>query len=651
MLLGMLLVSWQGAGAQGGNMVRFSATRFDAMSAFYADNTEHGRATLITSDSVLHTAHILVDYTLRAAELTHLDKDLRTLTATMLARSAKQAQDEAARRYVMAPPPYGYTRVAAYFGVAQQLLNPKAAMPEIIRPLVAKEVALILAHQGQTVSPITGVFEDYTQYVPRGHYTRNEAFMRYFRAMMWYGRAGFAISGEKAPGIKLSRDEARANAWAGIVLARDLAEPVTLKLWQAIYRPTGFIVGLSDDLTPPEYAALSRQVLGDTLPGGWTPDAQARTDRFITQAIALRPPQILGTVQSDNEAAPPVAVRFFGQRYTPDSAVFQRLVHASVPNRFMPTGLDVMAALGSPEAEARLRARGEFTKYPGYGAQLAKVQREIAGWDDAWQRTAYLLWLRAIRDLVNEQPGPTDATRRQTLPAWWTSPAWQAKQLNAGLGSWAELRHDTILYVKQSYTAWAMAMPMPAPRPVLYVEPVPKVYAGVRMLLSTLRQTLTQEGVFPAELGANYDQFNRLLRVLYVTSMQERYPGLEMMKPLDARDVGLLPKIGDVLAEVETLPEPLRAQLTGQEDVQMAIIADVHTDPNAGQVLEVGVGRVLAVTAPVTIDGRTIEVSGPIFSYYEFAQPMAKRLTDGAWQEMLRAGNAAKPFVLGAYMK
>ena len=30
--------------------------------------------------------------------------------------------------------------------------------------------------------------------------------------------------------------------------------------------------------------------------------------------------------------------------------------------------------------------------------------------------------------------------------------AWQDKELNITLASWAELRHDTILYVKQSYT-------------------------------------------------------------------------------------------------------------------------------------------------------------------------------------------------------
>ena len=165
--------------------------------------------------------------------------------------------------------------MAAYFGVAAKLLDPNAEIPNEIKPLVDQEVALIQAHDTATTSPIMGVQEDYTQYVPRGHYTRNEQFQRFFLAMMWYGRAGFAISGEKATGVPLTVDEARANAWAGITLARLLdpqpappasANATPLALWASIYQPTSFLVGESDDLTPPQFAELSRKIFGDTLP-------------------------------------------------------------------------------------------------------------------------------------------------------------------------------------------------------------------------------------------------------------------------------------------------------------------------------------------------------------------------------------------------
>ena len=90
------------------------------------------------------------------------------------------------------------------------------------------------------------------------------------------------------------------------------------------------------------------------------------------------------------------------------------------------------------------------------------MQADINDFSDAdWQRTAYTLWLRTLRDLLTNRAAEPQAAR---YPDWWNTPAWQTKQLNAGLGSWAELRHDTILYVKQSYTVRLTAVFHPRQR-------------------------------------------------------------------------------------------------------------------------------------------------------------------------------------------
>lgn len=650
------------AAAQGQTGVRFEPTNFDRMYELYLYNRDHGRDTLVTTDSVLHTTHLLFDFTLRAAEIQHLDMNLRELTQAMMTRMAEHQMDEARKRYFMAPPPFGYARAAAYFGVAQRLLNPDATVIDDIAPLVDREVALIRAHAGRQVSPVMGVMEDYSQYVPRGHYTRNETFRRFFLAMMWYGRAGFPISGEKSPGVKLTRDEARANAWVGIMLARNLDDtplyrrpdsPTPLGLWTSIYRPTQFIVGESDDLTPPEYVALTKEIFGDTLPGGWTKDAQEKTDAFIARAMALRPPRILGTVQTDRETAPPVALRLLGQRFTPDSDVFQRLVHPRVRDRYMPSGLDVMAALGSNRALAWQQQLGITGKFPGYANQLNDLMAELNGFDEAaWAKTAYLLWLRALKDLL-AAPGTGDAAgAKPVYPEWVASPAWQDKQLNAALGSWAELRHDTILYVKQSYTVLATAMPMPARGTAVYVEPSTQVYADLITLIKTLRETLTAQGVFPAELAPNFRQFQNLLEGLHLQSAMDLHPGRAYDLTQEGwENLRMVSRIGEVLQDVETLPEPLRGALTGTEDMRMAVIADVHADLNTQRVLEVGVGRVMAVVVPARIDGKVVQACGPVFTYYEFAQPVDQRLTDAAWQDMLGGNRAGTPFILGRYLK
>jgi len=632
--------------------IHFEPTRYDQMYQVYDENRRSGRATFITSDSVLHSTHVLFDYTLRVAEARRLDADLRQLTGRMFERMSVLLEEELKKQYIIAPPPYGYDRVTAYFGVAQKLLAPETPLPPAVAPMVEKEVALITAHEGEATSPVTGTREDYTQYAPRGHYTRSERLSRYFQAMMWYGRAGFSISGET-----LTRDEARANALAGVLLARQLeiADAIrlpgtpTLDLWRRIYEPTAFLVGQSDDLTPPEYARLSREIFGETLPGGWVPQAQTDTDRFIAAAIALRPPKIIGGSQAG--AAPPVSLRLFGQHFTTDSKMLQRLAAPFVPGRTMPTGLDVMAALGSPAAEKLLYDRGEF-KNPAYGEAMSKLRVEFNARDDAEQwATAYDYWLHALRVLVNDRSflgqypaGYPGAAR----PNWWSSEAWMAKQLNAGLSGWAELRHDTILYVKQSYTTRAVQAVEPSP--IVYVEPVPWVYGALIRLLSATREGLTAQGVFPAESAANYDEMTRLLRALLLISTRETLTEEEKKtadvdKPT-ADDLQRVADIGAILRRVETLPAPLRATITGDEDAMAALVADIYTDSNTDRVLEAAVGKVMTVAVPVPDNTPAIQAYGPIFSYYEFTSSMADRLTDAAWQQRINAGKAPDLFIL-----
>jgi len=624
--------------------VQILPTRYRQMYEVYEQNKRQGRATLITSDSVLHTAHVLFDYTLRAAELQSFTQSLQQLTSLMLDRLAPQAE----RGNAASP----YTRTAVYFGVAQKLLDPQAAIPEAIRPQVEREVALIMAHNAVALSPTLGVQEDYTQYTPRGHYTRNAQFQQLFRALMWYGRAGFPIAGEKSPGVRLTPEEARANALAGILLSRTLdtlvvaqvdtragGHPVTaMSLWQGIYQPTAFLVGPADDLTPPEYVALSTKIFGDQMPQA---DETTQLDRFIADAIKLRPPQIIGTAQFG--AQPQVALRLLGQRLVPDSLIFQQLTNPNVPGRNMPSGLDVMAVLGSSTAEAQLRQRGEFHN-PAYAEQMKKLRDEFAGFTDTdWSKTAYLLWLHMLQPLVaDDAPGTIRAP-------WWNDPTWKLKQLNAGLGSWAELRHDTILYAKQSYAALAVR-PMPNPgTPVIYVEPVPQVYDGIIRLLTTTRDRLTDQGVFPRELEPNYRDFLALLNSLLRISRQEA-GGKTTATPTESGDYDDLHQaneIGSILKRVEMLPAPLREQLTGDEDAQIPLIADVHTDPNSGQVLEVGIGQVQAIVVPVSFaQTGTVDAYGPIFTYYEFPQPLSHRLTDAEWQQRLLGDRELKPYVL-----
>ena len=55
-----------------------------------------------------------------------------------------------------------------------------------------------------------------------------------------------------------------------------------------------------------------------------------------------------------------------------------------------------------------------------------------------------------------------------------TAAFWQEK-MNTQLASWAELRHDNLLYAKQSYTGGTVCS-----YPYSYVEPFPEFYQSLK---------------------------------------------------------------------------------------------------------------------------------------------------------------------------
>ncbi|MDP2954700.1 MAG: DUF3160 domain-containing protein, partial [Chloroflexota bacterium] len=262
----------------------------------YKSAKEQSLPIFVTTDALLHTYHILYDYSLRSAEAEYLMADLEALTRAMLATAQAQYQGsegvvkEAARKNL------------AYFSVAAQLLGLEVAIPQETKGLADKELALIAAHQGLVPSPIFGYKEDYSQYVPRGHYTRSDALGRYFKAMMWYGRMAFRLKpGKTAEAMAKGREETR----QALLVVAALREAKTdrgeaLKLWDRIYQPTVFFVGRADDLDIYDYSEVASQVFGEKFSPGVLADDK-KMDSFIEKALTLRPPRIVSTEVLDIE--------------------------------------------------------------------------------------------------------------------------------------------------------------------------------------------------------------------------------------------------------------------------------------------------------------------------------------------------------------
>jgi len=343
-------------------------------------------------------------------------------------------------------------------------------------------------------------------------------------------------------------------------------------------------------------------------------------------------------------------MRFIGQRFVPDSYLFQNLVSPAVgmyvgddepftmcmtllgPARCFPRGLDVMAVLGSQRAYEILKEEGD-TEYEGpdtsYDKQLEELKEEFEAFSIAdWNRNLYWSWLYALKPLLKEFG--------EGYPTFMQTKAWQDKELNTALASWAELRHDTILYAKQSYTPWLTAIP-PQPKPVVgYVEPVPEFYARMLALTTMTREGLGQLDALSEAERSRLEDLESVLERLIEIARDE----LEN-KELDDDDYEFIRNFGEELASI----------VAGVEAEETTLVADVHTDTNSLQVLEEGVGQVdLILVAYKVPDGRIIVGAGPVFSYYEFKYPISNRLTDEQWKEMLKQGEEPnRPDWIGSF--
>ncbi|HEX8137871.1 MAG TPA: DUF3160 domain-containing protein [Pyrinomonadaceae bacterium] len=588
----------------------------------YEENDYKDIPSFVTTDAVLHLYHIFYDFTLRSVEEQTLTPVLRRLTEGMLAQSVrvwKEASDEGLKAAAL--------KNVVYFAVAARLLGPaSAAVPEEAAEMVKEELELIDAHEGFKVGAIFPYMVDYSQFVPRGHYTRSDVLQRFFRVMMWYGLTPFALRSSKGPTDETIRQS--------LLLVRSLYAAKLDKDWATIYEPTSFYVGAADDITPAEWKAVMDESFGADAPVAAFTDA-AKLAAFVETAARLRPARIQQRTRilpnQPPVVDPSVQLRFMGQRYIPDSEIMQRL---TVPvERIFPSGLDVMAVFGSGRAREILDANPAIynpKNWAGYKPERERLTEEFARLaPEKWTSNLYWSWLSALRALL--EPAPTG------YPSFMLNAAWQDKSLHTSLASWAELRHDTILYGKQSGAEMGGG-DEPAPYKG-YVEPNLLFWERLLRLTEQSREGLTSRNLLPEELKERFDQFVELLATLKGISEKEL-----TNQALTEEEYDQIRHIGGTL-EYMTLSvmtgHPDTWEMVNETDKDMAVVADVHT--GGQRVLEEGVGHAYEILVIVPVEGRLVLTRGAVLSYYEFEHPAADRLTDEKWQRMINAGRGPQP--------
>lgn len=575
----------------------------------------------ISADSILHAWHRTFDKILEKTEEQELHKTLTQLMAkTMGALDTTQQSGKDA---------------LFYLAVARSLLD-GSDPPKSVKSEVSRYLKLIESRQLAHVD-FMGVPTDldFSQFIPRGHYTNSETLEKYFMAMMWLGRTDLVLLDPNPAHEPRPREEAAARALAG-AMEQSKALAQFDKLDQ-FYRA---FVGQTNALTPQSLLQLCSQVKMQSCIGAAT---------SIEPLYAKQPaPEYSSRVFADD--VPPITMRFFPQRFAYGAWVTSqtttpRIKPAVVGGRAMAMPEDVAFALGSDRAVEYYAQEMKKPLRENLPATLEAARQTMASirpteLDD----TIFNHWLEGLMALSKTELAPA-------LPQVMRTAAWHDRKLEAVLASWTELRHDTILIVEQSTGGMGCQYPKG------YVEPVPALYDAMAQAANLMAKVFAGGAYSFTNVGPCMEHWRSTLKQLGAIADKELAG-----QPMSAAELDFLNKTADQhgsayyggrvfdgwypqlfwtpqWAPADPNLSHLDSMYAHPSGLSEPIVADVHTDAENGRALEVATGHPGLMIVAIDNKGDISLYGGPVSSYYSFDVPLSERMTDEEWEAKVDAGN------------
>lgn len=621
----------------------------------YVDIYNHDLPVFITTDALLHPLHMSYDAILVELEENALIPALEAILTGLRAQLPAMAA-----RYAAEPRMTSILHdLDLYLTVPTRLLFESSQTTEPVFPENTQRVELMMEEvrkENLTSIPLFGSTPrtiDFSQFTVRGHYTLNEKLGNYFKAMMWLGRTEIYLALPETAGVTATLAQLQRELIIATLLSEGMKQGDLMQQYYRIDSTIQLMVGKSDNVTLPQLRATLAQV-GVTRADQLLDTNKVRQfqDTLLTNAWAYQrilSQVIAGDPSVPGGAKPASAFLLFGQRFIIDSYITANVVYDKVPDRLLPSSLDVLFAIGNNGAAQFL---GNFP----YAPQLAALRYLIDSYDStSWGESFYNSWLNAIRALSP----PADRSR---LPEFMQTAAWWQQKMNTQLSSWAQLRHDNLLYAKQSYTAQSGCS-----FPEAFVEPIPEFYqrlatfaeqafdkvqhlpfsnqsqrVGVERYFSSLAKTSRQLATIAQKELSNDTLTTEEKK--FLTSMIQSYKGgAGCDTPIREEDKVTL-YYGwyfDLFYQSSN-----SSNKAWKEDM---VVADIHTDPNSTSVLHIGTGPINMMVATCTLpDGRNVAYTGPVMSYYENITTEFKRLTDEEWKDEHK--RSARPSWVNLYL-
>ena len=591
----------------------------------YEKNDYADFPSFVTTDLYLQLFHLYFDCVLRDVEEKHLDSLMIVFSSQMEAEMKTLTSSQDAE--VKAAAEFGQ----AWFAVASWLFShdkaPASAatlnVPEAYKKMVMEEITKAIdAENGYSdmleYFPPEEMF-GYSLFRPRGHYTRSKVCSRYFRGMMWLQTAHF---GTNKPS-KMKQIALIAN-----VINQ---QPKLSAIYNKVSEPITYLMGTPDNVTLIQVANRIKE-MGLPIEQLLSSRKEMANLTKDIEEIAKRQMRI----ELKKTRGSKYVVDIMPQRYQPDAEALITTTDQDSPVslRPCPKGLDWMAVMGLPGAERILIDElKETQRWAGFPKALTTARKKAA--TTPWEACVANQWMYTLQSL-----GDT----AQSLPYFMQSPQWQKKNLNTALASWAELKHDAILYAKQPMLAECGDGGPEPPVVKGYVEPNVKFWEKAIALVTRMDKVLTTYGLQTEKAKAVYERIKEMAEFCRDISIKELNGG-----KITDEEYNQIEIIGSTVENISLeLVSEDNQMLQGWSDVvstdkKVAVVADVFTA--AGEnvaiddmcVLYEGVGPAYEIYVVVEIDGSLYLTRGSVFSYREFTRLMSDpRMTDEEWQQELK---------------
>ncbi len=483
---------------------------------------------------------------------------------------------------------------------------------------------------------------DYSQFTPRGHYTDSNypQLAKYFKAMIWLGRMElYLIAPSSADQDNLSKADIQRQIIDSYLISELVNISAETNLYDEIEKTIASFVGEQDNVTLPQFNLVKDAVginsannLIDTLVINKFKDTLT-VKPFAGQKILS---QLLESNPMDPEQIKPAsAFLLFGQRFVVDSyvtgnVVYDRITFNNVKiKRMLPSTLDVLFTLGNSSVAQILQPEIENYKY---ASNLTSLRYLIDSYSqDFWNSSIYNQWLSSLRTL---NP-PNDRT---VLPQYMQTAAWWQQKMNTQLASWAELRHDNILYAKQSYTGTVIQA---CSYPYVYVEPIPQFFNEMKNLVLVTAYKFNSLSI---NLSQEINYLNRFAFIMdTLKSISEKELNKIELSEIEKKFLKNILYSNPHICGGVNLNGWYKTNLLYQNSAigtasQNFVVADYHTSPSdedgnmVGWVKHAGTGstNLCVVVAEIPNVGN-VAFAGPVSSYYEYTTTNFLRLTDDDW--------------------